>query len=79
MYLHVVYIAYLKDYNILLIFLCIFTVLFLRQVLLYNCGCHETLYVVQVGFELRDPYVTAFQVLGLKACAPVPPLFCFDF
>jgi hypothetical protein len=42
---------------------------------LYSPGCPGTHSVDQVGLELRNPPVSAFQVLGLKACATTFPSF----
>jgi hypothetical protein len=48
---------------------------FLRdRVSLYSPGCPGTHSVNQVGLELRNPPVSASQVLGLKAAPPLPGL-----
>jgi hypothetical protein len=39
---------------------------------LYNPGCPGTHFVEQAGLELRNPPVSASQVLGLKVCATTP-------
>jgi hypothetical protein len=46
-----------------------FLVLFRDRVSLYSPGCPGTHFVDQAGLELRNPPVSASQVLGLKACA----------
>jgi hypothetical protein len=43
-----------------------------HRVSLYSPGCPSTHFVVQAGLELRNPPASAFQVLGLKACAITP-------
>jgi hypothetical protein len=53
-----------------MIFLMIFFNLFLGVgVGAYIPGCPGTHSVDQTGLELRNPPVSAFQVLGLKVCA----------
>jgi hypothetical protein len=42
---------------------------FRDRVSLYSLGCPGTHFVDQAGLELRNPPVSASQVLGLKACA----------
>ena len=39
---------------------------------LYSLGCPGTHFVDQAGLELRNPPVSASQVLGLKACTTTP-------
>nr|AGI56043.1 hypothetical protein P98-I [Mus musculus] len=51
-------------------FIFLFFFLFFRdRVSLYSLGCPGTHFVDQAGLELRNPSVSASQVLGLKACA----------
>ena len=45
---------------------------FQDRVSLYSPGCPGTHFVDQAGLKLRNPPVSAFQVLGLKACATTP-------
>jgi hypothetical protein len=47
---------------------------FQDKVFLCNPGCPGTHSTDQAGLELRDLPVSAFQVLGLKACATVARL-----
>jgi len=42
---------------------------FRDRVSLYSPGCPETHFVDQAGLELRNPPISASQVLGLKVCA----------
>jgi hypothetical protein len=42
---------------------------FRDRVSLYSLGCPGTYFVDQAGLKLRNPPVSASQVLGLKACA----------
>jgi hypothetical protein len=42
---------------------------FRDRVSLYSLGCPGTHFVDQAGLELRNPPVSASQVLGLKVCA----------
>jgi hypothetical protein len=50
-----------------------FLVLFFQdRVCLCSPGCPGTHSVVQAGLELRNPPVSASQVLGLKVCATTP-------
>jgi hypothetical protein len=44
-------------------------VVFRDRVSLYSPGCPGTHFVDQAGLELRNPPVSASQVLGSKACA----------
>jgi hypothetical protein len=44
-------------------------IFFQDRVSLYSLGCPGTHFVDQAGLELRNPPVSASQVLGLKACA----------
>ena len=53
----------------LLCFVLFFFVLFGNRVSLYSPGWPGTHCVDQAGLELRNPPASAFQVLGLKACA----------
>ena len=48
---------------------------FLRQVSLCSLGGPGTHSVDQAGLELRDPSVSAFLVLGLKACTTIAQTF----
>jgi hypothetical protein len=51
---------------------------FLRdRVSLCSPGCPGTHFVDQAGLELRNPPVSASQVLGLKACTTTPGYFYF--
>jgi hypothetical protein len=50
-------------------FVCLFVCLFFDRVSLYTPGCPGTHFINQAGLELRNPPASAFQVLGLKACA----------
>jgi hypothetical protein len=43
------------------------------RVSLYSLGCPGTHFVDQAGLELRNPPVSASQVLGLKRAPPPPP------
>ena len=45
---------------------------FRDRVSLCNPGCPRTQLVVQAGLELRNPPVSASQVLGLKVCTTMP-------
>jgi hypothetical protein len=62
---------------------CLFVCLFFRdRVSLCSPGCPGTHSVDQAGLELRNPPVSASQVLGLKACATTARLhgrFMFSF
>jgi hypothetical protein len=49
------------------LFVCLFVSR--DRVSLYSPGCPGTHSVDQAGFELRNPPVSASQVLGLKVCA----------
>jgi hypothetical protein len=42
---------------------------FQDRVSLYSLGCPGTHFVDQACLELKNPPASAFQVLGLKACA----------
>jgi hypothetical protein len=55
-------------------FVCLFCFVFLDRVSLYSPDCSGTHSVDQAGLELRNPPVSAFQVLGLKACATTAQL-----
>jgi hypothetical protein len=46
-----------------------FFLVFRDRVSLYSLGCPGTHFVDQAGLELKNPPVSAPQVLGLKACA----------
>ena len=46
---------------------------FQDRVSLYSAGCPGTHVVDQAGLELRNPPVSASQVLGSKACAFTAP------
>jgi hypothetical protein len=50
-------------------FFVFFVFVFRDRVSLYSLGCPGTHFVDQAGLELRNPPVSASQVLGLKACA----------
>jgi hypothetical protein len=55
-----------------------FGLVFRDRVPLYSPGCSGTHSVDQAGLELKNPPVSASQVLGLKACATTARLhFCF--
>jgi hypothetical protein len=56
---------------LLLLLFCLFVCLF-ETVSLYSPGCPETHFVDQADLKLRNPPVSASQVLGLKACATTP-------
>jgi hypothetical protein len=56
----------------LLFFFFFFFFVFLRQVSLCSPSCPGTHSVDQAGLKLRNPPASAFQVLGLKACATNP-------
>jgi hypothetical protein len=49
------------------------------RVSLYSLGCPGTHFVDQAGLELRNPPVSASQVLGLKVCATTawPPFYFY--
>jgi hypothetical protein len=49
-----------------------FLVFFQDRVSLCSPGCPGTHSVDQAGLELRNPPVSASQVLGLKECATMP-------
>jgi hypothetical protein len=49
-----------------------FVLVFQDRVSLYSPGCPGTHSVDQAGLKLRNPPVSASQVLGLKACATMP-------
>jgi hypothetical protein len=51
-----------------LTFFCLFGLVFRDRVPLCSPGCPGTHSVDQAGLELRNPPVSASQVLGLKAC-----------
>jgi hypothetical protein len=51
---------------------------FRDRVSLYSLGCPGTHFVDQAGLELRNPPVSASQVLGLKACATTARLIYFS-
>jgi hypothetical protein len=50
----------------------LFCFVFRDRVSLCSPGCPGTHFVDQAGLELRNPPASAFQVLGLKACATTP-------
>jgi hypothetical protein len=52
---------------------------FRDRVSLYSPGCPGTHFVDQAGLKLRNPPVSASQVLGLKACATTAPPFKIFF
>jgi hypothetical protein len=58
---------YIKRFIFFLSFFFLF--FFWDRVSLYSLGCPGTHVVDQAGLELRNPPVSASQVLGLKACA----------
>jgi hypothetical protein len=68
-------------------FVCLFVSLFYLfsyfvfrdRVSLYSLGCPGTHFVDQAGLKLRNPPVSASQVLGLKACATTARLFVLFF
>jgi hypothetical protein len=47
---------------------CFFVLVFRDRVSLYSPGCPGTHFVEQAGLKLRNPPVSASQVLGLKVC-----------
>jgi hypothetical protein len=49
------------------LFVCLVGLVFRDRVSLYSPGCPGTHSVDQAGLELRNPPVSASQVLGLKA------------
>jgi hypothetical protein len=53
-------------------FFFFFFLVFRDRVSLYSPSCPETHSVDQADLELRNPPVSASQVLGLKACATTP-------
>jgi hypothetical protein len=60
------------------VFCFLFFVLFFRdRVSLYSPGCPGAHFVDQAGLKLRNPPVSASQVLGLKARATTPGLTAF--
>jgi hypothetical protein len=60
------------------LFLFLFLFLFFRdRVSLCSPGCPGAHSVDQAGLELRNPPASAFQVLGLKACATMPSFVWF--
>jgi hypothetical protein len=46
-------------------------VVFQDRVSPYSPGCPGTRFVDQAGLKLRNMPASAYQVLGLKACAPI--------
>jgi hypothetical protein len=62
----------------LLCFLFFGFLVFQDRVSLYSPGCPGTHSVDQAGLELRNPPASASRVLGLKACATMPFLLCFN-
>jgi hypothetical protein len=61
-------------FSFLVFVLFLFLFCFSRRVSLYSPGCPGTHFVDQAVLELRNPPASAFQVLGLKACATTPSL-----
>jgi hypothetical protein len=60
------------------LFVCLFVCLFFQDRLsLCSSGCPGTHSVDQAGLELRNLPASAFQVLGLKACATIASLNFF--
>jgi hypothetical protein len=58
---------------LLLLFVCLFVLfVFQDRVSLFSPGCPGTHSVDQAGLELRNMPASASQVLGLKACTPLP-------
>jgi hypothetical protein len=55
-------------------FFCLFVFVFSRQGFSDSLGCPGTHFVDQAGLELRNPPVSASQVLGLKACTTTAQL-----
>jgi hypothetical protein len=49
----------------------LFVHLFGDRVSLHSPGCSGTSSIDQAGLELRDPFASASQVLGLKMCATI--------
>jgi hypothetical protein len=68
------------DRTVLFIFFIFYFYLFIcffETFSLYNLGCHGTHSVDQAVLELRNPPVSASQVLGLKVCATTARLRTF--
>jgi hypothetical protein len=67
------------------LYLCLFACLFVcflvfrDRVSLCSPGCSVTHFVDQAGLELRNLPASAFQVLGLKACATIAQLSLKSF
>jgi hypothetical protein len=59
------------------LFVCLF-VCFRGRVSQYSPGCPGTHSVDQAGLKLRNLPASAFQVLGLKACATTPGRIFFN-
>jgi hypothetical protein len=59
----------------LFLFFGVWCLVFRDRVSLCSPGCPGTHSVDQAGLELRNPPVSALQVLGLKACATTSRLF----
>ena len=57
--------------DFVLLFVCLF-VCFEDKISLHSPGYPGTCYVDQAGLKLRDPPVSASQVLGLMLCVTMP-------
>jgi hypothetical protein len=58
------------------LFVCFWFLVFRDRVSLCSPGCPGTHFVDQAGLELRNPPVSASQVLGLKMCATTAGPLC---
>jgi hypothetical protein len=63
--------VYTASPPLLFLFVCLFV---WDRVSLYSLGCPGNHSVDQAGLELRNPSVSASQVLGLKACTTTAQL-----
>ena len=61
------YHVYIYGFSIIYIFIVIIIIIIIWGV--------KTHFVDQAGLELSNPHASVSQVLGLKACAPMPGLF----
>ena len=80
LWVHVVYTNGDQGFEVLCIyvfFLFLSFILILNKVSLCISGCSGTHSVNQVGLELKDPYASVSQVLGLKVWTPPSGLFFF--
>jgi hypothetical protein len=62
--------GYASEY--IISFVCLFGLVFRDRVSLCSPGCPRIHFVYKAGLELRNMPVSAFQMLGLKACAGMP-------